>query len=105
MKNVRNTMFLSVVILTAAAAFFAIGLFAGGYFGHRLATVAIEAEEIDLAEGEYYRGVYDICIQQIRKVKTCQKIVKSVTEAHWYDKPSTGWEWPQTRGNSVAQSQ
>ena len=105
MQKVRNLFLPGLIIFMAAIAFFALGLSVGGYFGHQLATVTIETEEVDLAEGEYYRGIYDFCLQQMRTVKPCHKIVQTVTDARWYEKPSTGWTWPPTAKQSVAQSQ
>jgi hypothetical protein len=45
-------------------------------------------------EAEYYRGVYDTCLQGLRQVKPCLNVVRRAKEADWYGKPSSGWRWP-----------
>jgi hypothetical protein len=102
MTSIRNALFLSVVVFVTASAFFALGLTAGGYFGYRFVTVADEVGSVDQAEAEYYRGIYDVCIQQVREIEMCHEIVHTVTDAGWYEKPSSGWEWPPDPEGTVA---
>lgn len=103
MKSVRNVLVISAIVLTAATAFFVAGLIVGGFGGFQVKTSLIEAEEIENPRAEYYRGVYDVCIQQTKKTDFCRNTVLRVTDAEWYEKPSVGWEWPLTTGDTVAQ--
>ena len=54
------------------------------------------------AEGEYYRGIYDICVQYglrgNRRLATvseaCRGYVRRLVAKDWYKGRSPGWEWP-----------
>lgn len=53
------------------------------------------------AEEQYYRGVFDICVQQTyemyRKYDSdfCLGKLRKIKEADWYGKPSVEeWQWP-----------
>jgi hypothetical protein len=91
------------VILVTGAAFFSFGLLVGSFGGFQIANHADVVERTKDAEAEYYRGVYDVCFQQIRRFDFCLKTVRKMNEANWYEKPSSGWEWPLTMDDSVAQ--
>jgi hypothetical protein len=103
MKRVPNDLIISTIILTAATAFFIAGLIVGGFGGFQMKTSLVEAEETGDSRAEYYRGVYDVCIQQTRRTEFCLNTVLRLMDAQWYEKPSVGWEWPLTRDNTVAQ--
>lgn len=105
MKQVRNILFIGITILVTAIAFFAGGLLVGGYGGYRVTTATVEAPQMENPEAEYYRGIYDICIQQTHKVDFCLAAVRKVTGAKWYEKPSKGWAWPLSANDTVAQSE
>lgn len=103
MKNLRNLLLLGLIIVTAASAFFAAGLIVGGVSGYRLVETTTEPEDPEQIKAEYYRGVYDVCVQQTKKPEFCLTTVKKVTDSGWYEKPSTGWQWPLDENKSVAQ--
>ena len=54
------------------------------------------------AEAEYYRGIYDICVQyglrgnrRLATVsKACRDYVRRLVVKGWYNGRSPGWEWP-----------
>ena len=46
------------------------------------------------AEGEYYRGFFDMCMHDYGNVTYCLKLTRSARAAGWYMQPSTGWVWP-----------
>jgi hypothetical protein len=104
MTNVRNILIIIAGILVTGATFFSFGLLVGSYSGFQIANHAGLAEETKDAEAEYYRGVYDVCFQQIRRFDVCLKTVRKMNEANWYEKPSSGWEWPLTIDEPVAQT-
>jgi hypothetical protein len=104
MTNVRNNLFIIAVILVTGTAFFSFGLLVGSVGGFQIANQTGVAEETNDAEAEYYRGVYDICFQQIRRFDYCLKTVRKMNEANWFEKPSSGWEWPLTDDDPVAQA-
>ena len=56
----------------------------------RRGSETIEADK----EEQYYRGVYDVCIQQMRDVSFCKDIVRKVIVGSWYARPSLDWQWP-----------
>lgn len=45
-------------------------------------------------EAEYYRGLYDTCMQLLLSPSICMKNVMDAYENDWYGQPSRGWEWP-----------
>ena len=54
-------------------------------------------------EGEYYRGIYDLCLYLGKKytehseatlAKSCFTFVGEVVKNEWYESPSKGWHWP-----------
>jgi hypothetical protein len=104
MANVRNILFIIAVILVTGVVFFSFGLLVGSFGGFQITNHVGLAEETKDAEAEYYRGVYDICFQQIRRFDYCLKTVRKMHEANWYEKPSSGWEWPLTIDEPVAQT-
>ena len=54
------------------------------------------------AEAEYYRGIYDVCVQYglrgNRRLATvsdaCRDYVRRLVVKRWYYGRSPGWEWP-----------
>ncbi len=102
MNKVRNALFISITILVSATVFFTAGLVAGGFGSYRMTAATVEAQKIEAAKSEYYRGVYDVCVQQTRKTDFCLKTVRKVNAAEWYEKPSSGWEWPLATSDTVA---
>jgi len=109
MKKVYNTILKTLIIFLIGIVFFTTGLIIGNLGGFRAAidqvgTQAIESEEIKDAEAQYYRGAYDVCIQQIKRFDFCREFVRKMTGANWYNKPSSGWEWPLAASKSVALS-
>lgn len=105
MKEVRNALLITIVIVMAATAFFTAGLIAGSFGGYRVITATFRAPEAKDAKAEYYRGVYDICLQQTHKIDFCLDTVQKMTNDDWYEKPSSGWEWPLTINDPVAQTE
>jgi hypothetical protein len=103
MKNLRTVLLMSFIIITAAGAFFTAGLIVGGVGGYRFIEATSEPEDAEQIKAEYYRGVYDVCVQQTKKPEFCLSTVKKVTDSGWYEKPSTGWQWPLDESKSVAQ--
>ena len=103
MQKFRNALIISTIVLAAATAFFVAGLIVGGFGGFQMKSSLDKAEDLETPRAEYYRGVYDVCIQQTKKTDFCRDTVLRVTDADWYEKPSVGWEWPLTSDNSVAQ--
>ena len=102
MNKVRTTLFLGLIMLMAATTL-TIGLVIGSFGGYQFGARAVEPPEIEDAQAEYYRGVYDICIQQTRRSEFCLKTVRRLTQSDWYEKPSPGFEWPPTTSdNKVA---
>ena len=81
MKRVRNTLVISTIILTAATVFFVAGLIVGGFGGFQVKASLVKAEETENPRAEYYRGVYDVCIQQTKKTDFCRNTVLRVTDA------------------------
>lgn len=102
MTKVRNILFIIAVILVTGAAFFSFGLMVGSFGGFQITNQTGVAEETKDAEAEYYRGVYDVCYQQIRRFDLCLKTVQKMNQANWYEKPSSGWEWPLSIDDPVA---
>ena len=50
-------------------------------------------------ESEYYRGIYDACMQQVYgDWRFCHQIIRKVKSDDWYKKPSLRWPEP---GKSV----
>lgn len=51
-------------------------------------------------EGEYYRGIYDICVWTLAEtygantVQACNQMVQEFKRANWFNLPSEGWHWP-----------
>jgi hypothetical protein len=93
---------MSIIILFTASAFFATGLIAGGFGGYQIATVMAKSQEVENAEAQYYRGVYDVCVQQTRQFSFCLKMAQKVNGSKWYEKPSSGWEWPLAVNSTIA---
>ena len=49
------------------------------------------------SEGEYYRGIYDLCrwlIQQTGHYVDCMAFVERSNTSGWYEQPSKDWQWP-----------
>jgi hypothetical protein len=104
MTNVRHILLIIAIISVTGGAFFSLGLLVGSFGGFQIANYAGVVEETKDAEAEYYRGVYDVCFQQIRRFDFCLKTVRKMNDANWYEKPSSGWEWPLAIDNPVAQT-
>jgi len=103
MSIIRNPILIGIVILLTALAFFSTGFIAGGLEGYRAeASERLERSNLKAAEAEYYRGVYDLCVQQVGRNDVCLKFVKKMIEAEWYDKPSSGWDWPLIPNDPIA---
>jgi hypothetical protein len=70
----------------------AVGAAAMGYYlGERQGQVQAEA----VAEEQYYRGMYDVCLGQISQPDRCrQATARFRASGEWYELPSPGFEWP-----------
>lgn len=45
-------------------------------------------------QAEYYRGLYDVCVQATGDLQGCLGWVTKAYKSKWYEQPSAGWEWP-----------
>jgi len=79
------------------------GIVAGGsYFAGQWNTERMDANErVGLeqeAEAEYYRGLYDGCMQTFKKSvgapEICGQVIQSTYKSDWYGKASLEWRWP-----------
>lgn len=59
-------------------------------------------------EGEYYRGIYDICVWTLAEtygantVQACHEMVLEFKRSGWFETPSIEWQWPlMPRGTSA----
>ncbi len=53
--------------------------------------------------GEYYRGIYDVCIyfgakehpgQRVAVTRSCKELVRRLWLKRWHKEATQGWEWP-----------
>ena len=79
------------------------GIVAGGaYYVGQWNTGRMDANEranlAQEAEAEYYRGIYDDCMQVFKKSPSAPEICGQITHAtyksDWYGKASLEWRWP-----------
>ena len=91
----RKKLYISIAVLSLwliFAAGVAIGAFA---VGPALASVASPSATGADAEGQYHRGLYDICRTVLQgQPPECLQAVASAYQRHWYEQESPGWTWP-----------
>jgi hypothetical protein len=52
-------------------------------------------------EAEYYRGAYDVCLQQVERVDFCLSVIGRMKDDDWYGQQSGGWRWPVEEARKV----
>ena len=91
----RKKLYISIAVLSLwliFAAGVAVGAFA---IGPALALGASPSAQGTDAEGQYHRGLYDICRSVLHgQPQDCMQVVASAQERHWYEQDSPGWTWP-----------
>jgi len=91
----RKKLYISIAVLSLwliFAAGVAVGAFA---VGPALASAAPLAAGAADAEGQYHRGLYDICRAVLHgQAQECMQAVANAHEQHWYEQESPGWTWP-----------
>lgn len=91
----RKKLYISIAALSLwliFAAGVAVGVFA---VGPALASAAPPSAVGMDAEGQYLRGLYDICRTVLKgQPQECMQAAASAHERHWYEQESPGWTWP-----------
>ena len=91
----RKKLYTSIAVLSLwliFAAGVAVGAFA---VGPALASAATAPAAGADAEGQYHRGLYDICRSVLKgQPQECMQAVASAQQRHWYEQESPGWTWP-----------
>jgi hypothetical protein len=62
-------------------------------YGRQEYQLGYNAGQMD-TESEYYRGVFDACMQAAKQVEVCKAVVFVMYKNGWYEKSSTGYETP-----------
>src|SRR5262245_26464768 len=90
----RKKLYISIAVLSLRL-IFAAGVAVGAFaVGPALASAAPSAGSAD-AEGQYHRGLYDICRSVLHgEPQECLQAVAGAHQQHWYEQESPGWTWP-----------
>lgn len=93
--NYRKKLYVLIALLSLWVIFaggIAIGTFA---LGPALTMAAAPAATAGDGEGQYLRGLYDVCRVVLHGPENdCMRAVAQAHEKHWYDQASPGWSWP-----------
>lgn len=87
-KNVRAFwIVLFIMILLVALFSCAVGVTAQSYI--------INSRFDNILKEQYYRGMYDVCIQTDLTITQCKRLVRNIeSNVNPYKKESIDWTWP-----------